>query len=171
MLDTFIGLLPLAVGLGVFAAVVAFLIAREMAIGAWLVAAFLIGHGLVHVMFVAPQPATAAPAASGVPYPFDLARSWLVGTGLDVTTVRTIGGTLTVLVVVGYALAALATVDLVVPAAWWGGLTMAATVASVALLIVALTPGIVLGLAIDVVLTWLVIASVWVPRTRFALGG
>ena len=59
-MSTLLKLAPLGVGLVVFAVVVMFLVQRNMAVGTWLIAAFLLGHGLVHVMFVAPPPVAAA---------------------------------------------------------------------------------------------------------------
>ena len=56
-MSTLLKLAPLGVGLVVFAGVVTFLVQRNMDLGAWLIAAFLLGHGLVHMMFAAPPPA------------------------------------------------------------------------------------------------------------------
>jgi hypothetical protein len=130
----------------------------------WLLAAFLIGHGLVQVMFLFPPPAAAAGAASGVANPFDMAKSWLVTTvGLDTGVVRQIGVALIALVVLGYGLAGLATVGLLVPTGWWQPLVIGSTAASLLLLAAFLSPGLILGVAINAVLLWLVLASIWAP--------
>ena len=163
MVKTLVGLAPLAAGLIVFGIAVWFLLGRNLALGTWLLAAFLVGHGLVHIMFAVPQPGGAAATANGVGYPFDLSRSWLVGAGLDATVVRVIATALVVTVVIGFALAALSAVGMLVPVGWWQGLVLAATAASVLLLIVGFNPGLVLGFAIDAILLWVVLASLWLP--------
>ena len=163
MLDTIVGLLPLAVGLVLFGAAVWFLISKEIGLGYWLFAAFLVGHGLVQVMFLVPTPTDGA-TTSGVANPFDIAKSWPVtGAGLDVTVVRPIAVTLITVVVLGFGLAALSTVGVLVPTGWWQGLVLGSTAASIILLAAFLSPGLILGIAIDAVLLWLVLASVWAP--------
>lgn len=170
MWDTIVGLAPLAAGLAVFGAAVWFLLARNVGLGSWLLAAFLIGHGLVQLMFLMPQPATAPANANGVAYPFDMARSWLVtGLGLDVSAVRTIGSIIIAVVVVGFTLAGLATVGVLIPTGWWPGLVLGATVASAVLLTIFWSPGLLLGVAINVALLWIVTASVWAPGGGFAM--
>ena len=67
-------LLPLAVVLGVVGIALAWMLTREMALGTWLLAAFLLGHGLVHVMFALPAPLANADRGR-YEYPFDAARS------------------------------------------------------------------------------------------------
>jgi hypothetical protein len=163
MVKTLVGLAPLTAGLIVFGIAVWFLLGGNMALGTWLFAAFLVGHGLVHIMFAVPQPEGAAATANGVDYPFDLSRSWLVGAGLAAAAVRAIAMALVVLVVIGFALAALSTVGILVPVGWWQGLVLAAAAASVLLLIVGFSPGLVLGFAIDAILVWVVLASLWLP--------
>lgn len=170
MVKTLVGLAPLTAGLTIFGIAVWFMLGRNMALGTWLFAAFLVGHGLVHVLFAVPQPGGAAATASGVEYPFDLSRSWLVGAGLDATVVRGIATPLVVTVVVGFALAALSTVGVLVPVGWWQGLVLAATAASALLLIVGFSPGLALGFAIDAILLWVVFASVWLPSRPVPAG-
>jgi hypothetical protein len=163
---TLIGLLPLAVGLAVFGALVWFMVERDMVLGTWLLAAFLVGHGLVHLMFAAPPPAAAARTAgrAAVDYPFDLQRSWLVTiVHLDQRLVRGVGMALVVSIVGGYLLAGLSTVGLVVAVTWWPVLVVASTIGSLALLALDLAPGLALGVAIDVALLWLAIVATWTP--------
>jgi hypothetical protein len=171
MAKTLKGLLPLAVGLVAYGFVIWFLLERDMANGRWLLAAFLVGHGLVHVMFAVPRPATRPATANGVDYPFDIARSWAVNAGLDAGLLRIIGVALVATVVVGFVLAGLATVGLMVPAGWWPWLVVGSTLASIVLLVLAFSPGLTLGVAIDAVLLWLVLASSWLPVTAIAQRG
>jgi hypothetical protein len=163
MVKTLVGLAPLTAGLVVFGIAVWFLLGRNLALGTWLLAAFLVGHGVVHMMFAVPQPGGAAATANGVDFPFDLSRSWLVGAGLDAAVVRAMATALVATVVSGFALAGLSTVGILVPVGRWQGLVVAATAASVLLLIVGFNPGLVLGFAIDAILVWVVLASLWLP--------
>jgi hypothetical protein len=163
MVKTLIGLVPLTVGLVAFGIAVWFLLGGSIALGTWLLGAFLIGHGLVHIMFAVPQHTGATASASGIDYQFDLSRSWLVGAGLDAAVIRGIAVALVVAVVIGFALAALSTVGILVPVGWWQGLVVASTAASVLLLVVGFSPGLVLGFAIDAVLLWVVFGSSWSP--------
>jgi hypothetical protein len=156
-------LAPLAVGLVVVAIAIGFMLSRGMALGTWLLAAFLLGHGLVHVMFAVPAPAAPAPAG-GMEYPFDVNQSWLVTTRIaDVAIVRALVVALVALTVIGYLLAALATVGLGVPTSLWPMLVVAATVASAGLMVIGLGPALALGIAIDVALIALVVTSAWSP--------
>jgi hypothetical protein len=64
------------------------LLSREMTLGRWLLAGFLVGHGLIHLLFVTPAPAPGS-APDALEWPFDMAKSWLVtGPGLDVNGPR-----------------------------------------------------------------------------------
>ena len=137
---------------------------RDVGLGYWLLAAFLIGHGLVQVMFLVPAQPDATLATKGVANPFDMAKSWLVtGVGLDVGVVRQLGVAMITLVVAGYGLAGLATVGLLVPTLWWQPLVIGSTAASLLLLVAFFSPGLILGVAINAVLLWLVLASIWAP--------
>lgn len=127
---------------------------------AFVVALFLVAHGLIHASFVSPTP----PAKAGAPqWPFDLAHSWLLSPiGLDAPVTRAIGIALVVAVVAAYAVAALAVVgilpaSLVVPAVVLG------SVASILMLAAYFHPWLVLGLVIDAVLLWAVLANGWRP--------
>ena len=156
-------LAPLAVVLGVVGIVLVWMLTRQMALGTWLLAAFLLGHGLVHVMFAVPAPAGAEASAE---YPFDPARSWLVTSNLlGIGTLKIIVVALVAAVVMGYALTALATVGILVPADWWPGLLIASTIGSLVLMVIGLAPNLLLGVAIDVVLLWAAFASAWSPTS------
>lgn len=162
-MNDLIKLAPLAVGLSGLAVVIAILLSRGMAMGTWLLAAFLLGHGLVHVMFAVPAPATPAPA-TGMEYPFDVNQSWLVTSRIaDVATVRILVWVLVVVTVVGYLLAALSTVGFVVSTSLWSLLVVVATAASAGLLVIGLAPALALGIAIDLVLLAIVFTSIWSP--------
>jgi hypothetical protein len=156
-------LAPLAVGLAVLGLVIAFMLSRGMALGTWLLAAFLLGHGLVHVMFAVPAPAAPAPA-SGMEYPFDVNQSWLVTARIaDVAMVRGLVIGLVAATVIGYGLAALATLGIGVSTSLWPLLVLAATAASAGLMVVGLTPALALGIAIDVALVAVVVSRIWSP--------
>ena len=161
MVRTMVGILPWAVVLVVIGGAVWWLLAREMAAGRWLLAALLIGHGVVHALFDVPVPA----ATDGGPdWPFDMARSWAItGVGLDANMVRIIGVGLITVVVVGFSLAALSTVGIIVPSGWWQPIVAVSAVTSAILLVLFFEPLLVLGLGIDAVLLWVVAARVWMP--------
>jgi len=89
--------------------------------------------------------------------------SWLIGAGLDGGLVRSVGTGLMAAVAIGFALAALSSVGLVVPAGWWTGLVVASSVGSLVLLSMFFSPALLLGYGIDVGLLWLVLGSVWSP--------
>ncbi len=165
-------LLPLAIGVALAGLVTWFLLDRNWALGKWLLAALLLFHGWVHVMFVFPQPQGAAATDGGLSWPFDMTRSWLIGgAGLDSGVVRTLGIGLVAIVVVTFLLAALATVGWLVPADWWSGLVIGAAASSTVMLIAFFSPALLLGFGINLALTWLVMASVWSPLLAVLPGG
>jgi hypothetical protein len=168
-MSQFIKLAPLAVGLAAFGATVAFMLQRNMALGPWLLAAFLLGHGLVHVMFAAPAPVPAATATGPSEYPFDIAKSWLVSDRfIALSTARLLVLAFVAITVIGYLLAAMATVGFVVPQSMWPALVIASTTASAALMVIGLSPGLALGIAIDVALFLVVVSAAWSPGRVFA---
>jgi hypothetical protein len=155
-------LAPLAIALGVVGIALAWMLQRQMALGTWLFALFLFGHGLVHIMFVV-SPAV-DPAKPEADFLFDSSRSWLVTNHvLEAGLVKGVVILLVAAVMVGYSLTALATVGLIVPASWWSGLLVASTLASLVLMVIGLSPTLALGIAIDVVLLWVAVAAVWSP--------
>ena len=169
MLKTLIGLLPFAIGLALFAVLQSYLLGRDLAFGRWLLAAFLAAHGLIHVLFLLPQPAATASGAQ-VEYPFDMGRSWLVSAGtLDPSVVRLLGLVLIAVVVTGFVMAGLATMGALVPSDWWAGLMIGSAAASVLLLAICFSPSLSLGLIIDAVLVWLVVGSAWAPVASAAV--
>ena len=161
MVKTMSGMLPWAVVLVVIGGAIWWLLSRDMAAGRWLLAALLIGHGVVHVFFAVPAPA--APEG-GTAWPFDMARSWAVpGAGLDLNLVHVIGMVLMVVTVGAFALAALSTVGIIVPAGWWQATIALGAIASAAMLVLFFEPQLVLGLGIDAALLWIVVSRAWAP--------
>ena len=162
-MPTFAGLWPLAIGIAGVGLVAWFLLRQDVGAGPWLLAVLLVAHGWVHVMFAFPRP---APSDGGPEWPFDLNRSWLVNaTGRGASLVRTAGLALMSIVIVGLVLAALSTVGLIVPAGWWPELVVVGASGSLAMLVLFFSPQLVLGLAIDLALFWLVFGSGWTPTS------
>jgi hypothetical protein len=158
---TMAGILPWAVVLVLIGGAVWWLLSREMAAGRWLLAALLIGHGVVHVLFAVPAPA--APGG-GAEWPFNMSQSWAItGAGLDANMVRIVGVALITVVVVGFSLAALSTVGIIVPSGWWQPIVAVSAVTSAILLVLFFEPQLVLGLGMDAVLLWVVVARAWMP--------
>jgi hypothetical protein len=155
---------PLAIGVALFGLLIAYLIGQGSNIGNWLLAAFLVGHGWVHVMYLVPRPEPQPATASGPDWAFELNRSWLLsGLGLSTPTLRALGIVLVVVTLVGYVLAAMASIPLLVPVAAWTALIVAATAASALLMAVFFSPMLLIGFGIDVVLLWIVLMRVWRP--------
>jgi hypothetical protein len=157
-------LLPLAIGVAVIGGVTWLLLDGDNVLGTWLLAALLLGHGLAHVAFVVPAPDPARTTGAGMPWPFDLGDSWLVGRfGLNPGIVRAAGMMLAAIAIATSLLAALATVGILVPADWWPGLVVALAVSSMLLLTLRFSPAFVIGFGIDAALLWLVFLSGWRP--------
>jgi len=160
---------PLAVGVALFGVVIAWLLQGGNAIGNWLFAVFLFGHGWVHTMYVMRQPATrpvaGATAAGATEWAFPpLDRSWLLSPlGTPAAASQLLGRLLAVTTVLLYSLAALATIPLLVPATLWTALIISGTIASAALMLVFFHRNLVIGLAIDVVLLLVAVMAVWSP--------
>jgi hypothetical protein len=161
MVKTMVGILPWAVVLVMIGGAVGWLLSREMAAGRWLLAVLLIGHGVVHVLFAVPAPAA---TDGGAEWPFNMARSWAItGSGLDPNMARSVAVALITVVVVGFALAALTTVGIIVPPGWWQPTVTVSAITSATLLVLFFEPQLVLGLGIDVALLWVVVARAWTP--------
>ncbi len=161
-MKTLMGILPWIVVLVVAGAVIWFLYDRHMAAGRWVFAAFLVAHGVIHLLYLAPAPEAAV--AGGPEWPFDLGGSWLPGaTGVEGGALRSLGLTLIGLVVVGFGLSGLATLGIIVPASWWPGLVVASSALSLGVLALFFAPSLLAGVAIDVFLIWLALASTWRP--------
>jgi hypothetical protein len=124
-----------------------------------IVALLLIAHGLVHLSYISPRP----PDKPGAPqWPFELARSWvLTPLGLGAGLTRAVGVVLLVIVVSGYAAAAVATLG-ILPGLFVPGI-VAGSVASLGMLGLFFHPWLMLGLVIDAVLLWAVLLNGWRP--------
>jgi hypothetical protein len=162
-------LVPLAIGVAVIGGITWFALTRGWAVGPWLLAVLLIAHGLLHVLFVVPRPATGVVAIAATSAP-DLETSWLIGgLGIDAGRVRATTTVLVAIVCARFALAALCTLGLIVPAGWWAGLVAGSAVGSIVILTLVLSPSLLLGYAIDLALLWLVAASGWSPAMQVVL--
>lgn len=161
MVRTMAGILPWAVVLIGVGGAVGWLLSREMVAGLWLLAALLMGHGIVHMLFAVPAPAA---TEGGGEWPFNLSRSWAISVvGLDANVVRIVGFALMTAVVVGFSLAALSTVGIIVPLGGWQPIVAVSAVTSTILLVLFFEPQLALGLGMDVVLLWVVVARAWMP--------
>lgn len=142
------------------AAVIWWLLATDQAAGPWVLAAFVLGHGLVHLLFAVPPPAGEGEGA----WPFDMTRSW-AGAGSEAARglVRGIGWILVAATILAAVLGALATVDVAVPTAWWGPAVAGSAVASATTLVLFFSPQFALGIAIDAGLIWVAVSGAWVP--------
>jgi hypothetical protein len=161
-LKTLLGILPWAIVLAIGGVAIWFMLDRQMAAGRWLLAGLLLGHGLVHVLYLVPAPA--AGSGDGPQWPFDLGRGRLTGSlGLDPGLVRAGAIVVIAVVVLAFALGALATVGILVPVDWWAPLVVVGAIASLVLLVLAFHPQLVLGIGIDVALLVVVLGSLWSP--------
>jgi hypothetical protein len=122
------------------------------------VAAFLIAHGLVHALFLAPPPA----AKDGPTWPFELDRSWLLGPlGVAPGTSRILGLVLVVLTIATCCLAGIVTLGIVTEL-WAASVALAASV-SLVLLGLFYQPWLTIGVGIDLALLWAVLVMGWTP--------
>jgi hypothetical protein len=151
-------LVPLAITVVVVGGITWLLLDRDVALGRWLLAFLILGHGLAHLAFVVPGP---QPTSGEMDWPFDTARSWLIPRfGLNPGVVGAAVGALT-----GVAIAAalLAAVGVVVPAEWWSRLVVLLAVSSALLLTLVVSGMFVTGYGIDLALLWLALVSGWSP--------
>jgi len=155
---------PLAIGVALFGVLIAVLLNGGNVVGSWLFAAFLLGHGWVHTMYVMPQPKVSAAGAKGAQWPFELDHSPILSAiGLAPGGQRTLGSLLVAATVAGYSVAAMATIPLILPASSWPALVVASSVVSLALIGVFFHRNLLVGVAIDVVLLAVCFSSVWLP--------
>ena len=122
-----------------------------------ILALFLVAHGLIHLGYVTPAPPDPK-------YPFRFEKSWLI-TSLHIETglVRMMGTALGALTALGYVLAALAIMGVIMPGALWQPFTLGASVLSLLTLILFWHPWLVLGVAIDVFLLLALVVLHWQP--------
>ena len=155
-----LGMLPWAIVVVIAGAAIVLLLEERPVVGAWVLAAVLLAHGLIHLLFLVPPPEPQADGR-GPRWPFDLGRSWLVALA-GARRGRRIAIVLILLVVATSALAAAATAALL-PAAAWPALVAAASLASLVLLLLAFDAQLVLGLGIDAALLLVVLTGAWRP--------
>jgi hypothetical protein len=155
-----VGMLPWVIVLAIAGAAIWLLLDRQVVLGTWVFAALILGHGLVHALYLVapPDPPAGRP---GPRWPFDLGRSWLVALA-GVRRGRRLGVVFVGVIVAASILAALATVG-VLPVAWWSALVVLAAVASLVLLVLAFDLQLVLGIGIDVALLVVVVTGAWTP--------
>ena len=127
-----------------------------------LLAAFLLAHGLVHLLFFSPPP----PATEGGPsWPFALDRSWiLTPLGLGADTTRILGIALIALTIAGFALAAIVALG-ILPSSLWVPAVVIGAVTSLAVLGLFYQPWLTIGVTIDAVLLWAVLVGSWTPTS------
>jgi len=163
MVRSMLGTLPWAAVLAGVGGMTWWLLSREAGAGRWLFAALLVAHGVVHLLFLVPTPGAEGTGGGGA-WPFDLGRSWAVARlGIDAGVVRAIALLLIAVTIGAFLLAGLATVGVLVPAGGWAPLVVVGSIASLALLVLAFDPQLVLGLGLDLVLLWVVASSAWRP--------
>ena len=155
-----LGILPWAIVLAIAGAAIWLLLDRQAALGAWVLAALILGHGLVHALYFVPPPDPPA-GRQGPRWPFDLGRSWLVAIA-GARRGRRLAALLVGVIVVASIAAALATVG-ILPVAWWSALVVLTAVASLVLLVLAFEPQLVLGVGIDVALIVVAVTGAWAP--------
>jgi hypothetical protein len=155
-----VGMLPWVIVLAIAGAATWLLLDRQAVLGTWVLAALILGHGLVHALFLVPPPDPPA-GRPGPRWPFDLGRSWLVALA-GARRGRRLATLLVGVIVVASIAAALATVG-VLPAAWWSALVVLAAATSLSLLVLAFEPQLILGVGIDVVLIVVAVTGAWTP--------
>jgi hypothetical protein len=155
-----VGMLPWVIVLAIAGAAIWLLLDRQVVLGAWVLAAVILGHGLVHALYLVrpPDPPAGRP---GPKWPFDLGRSWLVALA-GARRGRRLATLLVGVIVVASLAAALATVG-VLPVAWWSALVVLAAVTSLVLLVLAFEPQLILGIGIDVALFVVAVTGAWSP--------
>jgi hypothetical protein len=125
-----------------------------------LLAAFLVAHALIHTAFIAPRPPETAGAP---PWPFELSRSCLLRPmGADPGVLRVLGLALLAATTAGFGVAAIATLGLL-PARIWSPSAAFGAFASAALLIVFFHSWLIIGLAIDLAISWAALVAHWSP--------
>jgi hypothetical protein len=155
-----VGMLPWVIVVAIAGAAIWLLLGRQVVLGTWVLAAVILGHGLVHALYLVPPPDS--PAGSHPPrWPFDLGRSWLVALA-GARRGRRLATLLVGVIAVASIAAALATVG-VLPVAWWSALVVLAAVTSLVLLVLAFEPQLILGVGIDVVLLVVAVTGAWTP--------
>ena len=155
-----VGMLPWVIVLAIAGAAIWLLLDRQVVLGSWILAAVILGHGLVHALFLVPPPDPPA-GRPGPRWPFELGRSWLVALA-GARRGRRLAMILVGVVVAASILASLATVG-ALSVDWWSALLVLAALASLLLLVLAFDIQLVLGIGIDVALLLVVATGAWRP--------
>lgn len=125
-----------------------------------IVATFLLAHGLIHALYLAPPPPERTGSAA---WPFTLERSWLLArVGLDTGATRTLGTALIAVTIAAFALAAVGALGVLPDALWVAAVVIGAT-ASLALLGLFFQRSLLIGMVIDGILLWAVLVAAWGP--------
>ena len=155
---------PLAIGVALFGVLIAALLQAGSVLGNWLFAAFLLGHGWVHTMYLMPQPKASAAPTKGPQWAFELDHSHVLSTlGLAPAGQRMLGSLLVAAIVAGFAVAAIAAIPLILPASALPSLIVGSSVASLVLIGLFFNRNLLIGVAIDVVLLAVAFSSIWLP--------
>jgi hypothetical protein len=107
----------------------------------FLAGSFLILHGLVHAMYLAPKPGDPS-------YPFVPERTWFATTAhLDTGAAKAIFATLAMTALMTFLLAG---IGVFASAGWWQAFAVVGAVTSLATLLLGFHPRLVFGVTIDV---------------------
>ncbi len=138
--------LMLAAALAAVTAVIVLLLSAGWSLGWWLLAAFLLVHGCVHLFFVMPQ--TARAAESGRRF------------GLTPGETHMVGSTLMAAAAIGFLFAALLTIA---ASGLWGPVIVISSLASLAMLGFFFSRTLVMGVGVDLVLLVVALTGFWRP--------
>jgi len=126
------------------------------------IAAFLLAHAGIHILFLSPRPPT---TADGPAWPFATESSWLITRfGVARDAVRDLAFASVGVILAAFALAAIVALGLAPVALWLPAVVIGST-ASIALLAICFHPWLVLGVGIDVVLLSATLLVGWVPTS------
>ena len=126
------------------------------------VAAFLLAHAGIHVLFLSPPPPA---TADGPAWPFATASSWLVTrVGVDQGAIRDLAFALVAVILGAFALAAIAAIGFATASLWLPAVVIG-SMSSIALLAICFHPWLILGVGIDVVLLTATLVVGWVPAS------
>jgi hypothetical protein len=127
----------------------------------WLYGAFLIVHGLIHVMWFIPEPDN----PGGPAWPFGLEDSWaLSALGVPSGTIRATAVVLAVLSIVGFVLSGLGALGVPGLEAAWPAITVASAAVSLLLVLLFWHLYFIVGLALDIALLATTLGGWW-PST------
>ncbi len=111
---------------------------------------FLIAHGLIHGLYLAPKP-------DDPTYPFDFSKGWFMTAG---ATGRSVGMALAVIALVGFVLGGLGLLGTLGLGSLWKVSVGVGIMSSCLLMILFWHPWLMVGLAINIILIYIFVA-VW----------